>query len=173
MTDTMEGAGLQAFFDIGLKLGHLNDTISKDTAERRRARENTPIPYKMSNVVAIPTPTAPTAISLGGPEKGFFWELRTLTIGGLTFGTTAAGTAEVYATSQTEQAIAQNRNLSDLVDQATALPIVGGYSSGQIILQESERLRVVIVGGTAAQQYTAVAFWRQYRTTAYATEINA
>ncbi len=176
MIDQEEGLEVKGLVDLSVRIGDLNDTIDKDLEARRMAREQTPVVFKFPNTATIPTPTAPTAIGLSGPEQGFFWELRTLSIGGLSWGTTAAGTAEVYVTSQNGAMIATNRSLTDIVDATqggATLPITGGYSSGQIILQAGEKLRIVIVGGTAGQQYSAVAWYRQFRTIAYATEINA
>lgn len=173
MTVTDEGLEVDASFKLSLQLGALTDEMREFNAWQRRARENTPTPFRQGNSTTIPTPTAPTAIGLGGPTPGFIWELRSITIGGLTFTTTAAGTAEVYSTALGGAQIAAVRDLTQIVDQATALPIVGGYSTGQIILQHPEKLQVVIVSGTAGQQYAAVAFWRQYPTIAYAARVQA
>lgn len=175
MSDTDTGASLDFMFGLSAKIGDLTDEVKKANLEaRRRERENTPVAVKRAGGAMVPAAgSVPTAFGLGGPSNGFFWELRTIAVGGLTTGTTAAGTYEVYVTSQTSQAIQANRTLTDLVDTGTSMPLPGGYSSGQIIVQFGEELRVVIVGGTAGQAYAGVAYWRQYRTMAYGTEAQA
>jgi hypothetical protein len=171
MSDT--GLGIDFSFALSAQLGELHNAIRQDRLDRiRAAKENTPKPFRQQNAAFIPTPTAPTGIGLGGPSNGYMYELRSITIGGLTFTTAAPGTAEVYSSAQGSGLVATTRDLTEIVDQATALPIVGGYSTGQVILQFPEKLSVVIVGGTAGQQYTAVAFWREYRTIPYVSEVD-
>ncbi len=45
--------------------------------------------------------------------------------------------------------------VADWVDQATTLPLVGDFSTGEVPLRLNEQLFVVISGGTSGQQYVA------------------
>lgn len=99
--------------------------------------------------------TAPTSgdlfLDLGGPNYGRVWEVRALVIGGLTFSTAAAGTAEVYQSSGQPT----SRTLALLDDQANALPSVAFYSAGQLRVRHPNHLWVVIHTPTASQAYQA------------------
>lgn len=90
-------------------------------------------------------------IDLGGPAFGRRWELRQLVVGGATWSTVVAGTAELYTGSSVGAA---SRSLASLSDRAAALPSNAFYGGGQVTLRHPERLFVVIVSPTAATQYT-------------------
>lgn len=170
---------VSADLDINLQLGRVADRLDKDAEERRRDRETArarvPSIVRIQNSGVIPTPTAPFGLNMGGPDAGFEWVVRGLVIGGLTWSTTAAGSAEVYVSGLGAQwgtaaggagTAAGVRSLSDLVDQAASLPSKGFYGREQLVIKESESLIVVINGGTAAQQYVAAMRCQVVRTAA-------
>jgi hypothetical protein len=101
--------------------------------------------------------TGNLTLGLGGPSQGRRWEIRHLVVGGATWGSTVAGTAEFYVSSVPSVVDAVGRNLADLVDQASGstppLPANAFYSSGQIVLRFPQELKCVIVGPTATTQY--------------------
>lgn len=102
------------------------------------------------------------ALNLGGPVPGRIWLLRQLVVGGLTWGTVAAGTAEAYGTALPPLQTASGRQLSDLADAFSALPGVHFYTSRQVVLRNPQRLVVVVVGGTSGQTYQAAANVEDY-----------
>jgi len=92
------------------------------------------------------------------PAMGHVWEIRSLVVGGVTWGTTAAGTCEVYASAMDLRLMVDaSPPLTDLVDQATALPLPAFYGTGQFTLSGGEILSVRIIGGTSGQEYVATA----------------
>lgn len=159
---------IDAHASLDLQLGRVADSLDRDAEERRRDREiqraRVPSLVRIQNSVVIPTPTVATGINMGGPDAGFEWVVRGLVVGGLTWSTTAAGTAEVYVTALGAQwgtsgsgagTAAGVRALTDLVDQAATLPSKGFYGREQLVVKENESLVVVILTGTAGQQYAA------------------
>lgn len=171
--------GLEISGDLSVQLGRVASRLEDDAAERRQEREKArarvPAVVRIQNSGIIPTPTAPFGINIGGPDAGFEWVVRRIVVGGLTWTTTAAGTAEVYVTGLGAQwgtsgggsgTVAGVRALADLVDQAASLPNKGYYGRDELVVKENESLVVVIQGGTAAQQYVATAGIQIVRTPA-------
>lgn len=103
---------------------------------------------------AIADASGNAIIAFDPVPRGEHWELRRLVVGGDTWGTTAAGTAVVYATSGQ---LTSTPPLGAVIDQAAALPAVAFYLVDQASLTGGEQLVVAITGGTADQQYLAVA----------------
>ena len=163
---------LDANFGLDVALGHKLDRIAggldRMNGETRRQREieraRLPFPSVMKASGVCPTPTASFALNFGGPDAGFYWVIRRIIAGGLTWTTSAAGTAEVYvhgfagltgvATSG-PGSVASTRSLSDMADQSASLPNKAFYGSEELVVQANESISVVIVGGTAGQQYVA------------------
>ena len=159
---------IDAGFDLSVQLGHIAKGIDKMNNSARRDREiaRARLPFSARFVASgtCPTPTAPFALNFGGPDAGFYWVVRRITAGGLTWSTTAAGSTEFYvhgyagapgSLTSGGNSIAGVRALSDIVDQATAMPVSRFYSSEQLIVQPNESLSVVVLTGTAGQQYVA------------------
>lgn len=172
---------VDAHASLDLQLGRVADRLDCDAAERMRdreiARSRVASIVRIQNSVVIPTPTVASGINMGGPDAGFEWVVRGLVVGGLTWSTTAAGTAEVYVTALGAQwgtsgsgagTVASVRSLSDLVDQAASLPSKGFYGREQLVIKENESLVVVILTGTAGQQYSAAMRVQVVRTVAAA-----
>lgn len=183
--------GLDVDLDLGpieimagvrAELATLNKHNAAQAEHRRRETQRARMPsdVRMISSAAIPTPTQRTGINLGGPDPGFYWLLRRLIIGGTAWKTVAAGTGEVYVTAlggQQGSAIVgpmiAGLALSDIVDQASALPFKNFYSNKQVIVQEQENLLVVIDTGTAAQQYVVTAQFEVWRTISTGIEASA
>lgn len=179
-------------FDVDLDLGPIEVMASlrgelatlnahhRADAERRKretARARTPVVARLISNVAIGAGAPRTAVSLGGPDPGYYWMVRRLIIGGVTWKTVAAGTAEIYISglSAAQGAgitgpMVSGLALSDLVDQAPSLPNKAFYSDQQMMLQAQENLLIVIDGGTATQTYVAAAQVQVFRTLAAETE---
>lgn len=89
-----------------------------------------------------------------GPDQGYYWYVRKLVVGGLTPTTTAAGRLDVFvsAANLDNTPTLAEIGLADWQDQATALPLVGPYGDGELVLRAPEKLFVVVSGGTATQQ---------------------
>lgn len=155
-------------FDLNVQLGRIAQGVEKGNANARKLREiaraRIPFPVRLMASGVCPSPTAPFGLNFGGPDPGFFWVVRRIVVGGLLWSTTAAGSAEVYvhgfggaqgSITSGSGTVAGVRALSDLVDEAATLPSKGFYSNEQVIVQPTESLSVVVVTGTAGQQYVA------------------
>lgn len=157
---------------IRTELASMNHKADK-WREREQARARVPIMVRQFASGIIPTPTARVGLNMGGPDPGFYWMLRRLIIGGLTWKTVAAGTAEIYVTALGGQQGAVSTGpvvaglaLSDMVDQSAALPSKAFYSDQQVMIQEQENLVVLIDTGTAGQQYVCTGQFQVFRTVA-------
>lgn len=89
-------------------------------------------------------------INLGGPTYGREWQVRRLTIGGVLWTSTVAGSALVVVgpTHTTTPP------LPDVNDEVASLPSNGFYSTGQLIVRHPDQLRIVILTPTASTQYS-------------------
>lgn len=158
MTDTAPGLSLDFVAMLGARLGDLTDALAQERRDRAALIPNDVWPSNTGYAatgVNLP-------LDLGGPPPGRVWLLRGLTIGGVSWGTVAAGTAECYVSAMAAPAVAVARSLPDLFEQASALPFRAFYSSRQVALVAPARLVVVVVGGTNLQQYAASARVEEY-----------
>ena len=164
----VQAGPLEVVAGLSLELGRMNDRYDADRLAERRKREamraRVPADVRFQASGIIPTPTVRAGLNLGGPDAGYYWLVRRLVVGGVTWKTTAAGTSEVYITALTGQqgqifsgSLITGLALSDLVDQSAALPNKAFYSNRQMIVRQNENLVVVIDTGTAGQQYVAAA----------------
>lgn len=178
---------LEVVAGLSLELNRMNDRYERDALAERRKREamraRMPAYVRFQTSVVIPTPTVRTAMSLGGPDAGFYWLVRRLVIGGVTFKTVAAGSAEIYVTALAPPfgtagvgPIVAALAMTDIADQYATLPTPAGrgfYSNSQMIVQENENLVVVIDTGTAGQTYVAAMQVEHHRTISTEGEFSA
>jgi hypothetical protein len=170
---------IEVMAGVRAELSTLNKHNAAWAEHRRReiARTKVPIMVRLPVSGVIPTPTVRTGINLGGPDPGYYWMVRRLVIGGVTWKTTAAGTAEVYVTGLSggqggavTGPMISGLALTELVDQAASLPNKAFYSDQQLMLQAQENLMVVVDSGTAGQLYIAAAQVQVFRTIAAGIE---
>lgn len=135
----------------------------------QRAMEAPPMqPFSFSNAqTGVVSGSNDLVLDMGGPTQGYVQDLRTLTIGGLTYATVAAGTALVVVSAITPLNAAAI-GLAAVVDQAASLPLPAGYSRGQIRIKYPERLFVIVVGGTGSQAYVATGRFEEFQEAARA-----
>lgn len=142
--------GLQVFADIGVSIGTQVDELKKSVRSLAdRLEYDTPVDYQSVGSGTFVT-GSPLIVSLGSPDQGTFWELKTLVIGGLDVNLTAAGTAGVYVSALPVQV-----GLLGAVGLATALPYATTWGTRQVVVNEQQSLFVIIFGGTNGQQYLA------------------
>lgn len=167
---------IELYASLGTKLDEVNANLKK-MQRLNFTRSRVPQDVRMFQSTTIGAAAPRTGISLGGPQAGFYWLVRRLIVGGVTFKTSAAGTAEVYITGLGGEAGAivgpmiSALGLTDLVDQATSLPNIAFYTNRQLIVQANENLMVVIDSGTASQVYTATCQVENHRTVSSDTNI--
>lgn len=140
--------------EFGRDQAHGLDGIRHDL---QRLPAQTPVQYATQGSVTIDANGfGVIAFTPAGPDQGHFWYVRSLVVGGATWDTAAAGTAEVYASAMDLRLMLDAAPpLTDLVDQATALPLPAKYGRGELTLRNPERLFVRFVGATPGQEYTA------------------
>lgn len=107
----------------------------------------------------------PQSIGLGGPQQGRVWSVQSITVGGITPATVAAGTADVIQSPSDPLQTAVD--LTSWRDHADELPLTGFYTTREIELRSPDQLWVVVNGGTDGQQYVAVAWVLDYQDGGY------
>jgi len=151
MTDTAT-FGLDVVAGFGAKIGDLTDELRRT---RQSRIDSLPVDYRRVGQGIVPSGGGTIVIGLGSPPPGHLWLIRRIIVGGVTWGTAAAGTAEVYIVALPSSQIAISRDLGALVDEAAAMPNKAYYSNRQLVAVNPESVHVVIVNGTASQQYVA------------------
>lgn len=158
MVEAALGGGIQigdialgAIVDLTASVHELRDVLDRMRQLEEDYGIQGPVQVPLRGVVTTPA-SGNAVIDLGGPSYGRRWEVRRLVVGGVTFGDSVSGTAEIYAASSAQGAL-QARSLTDLVDQAATLPLVGFYSAGQLVLRHPQRLCVVLVSPSASTAY--------------------
>lgn len=184
--------GLELEGDVGLKLafhiGRLADEmeLARKKAEREAQRKQRLMPIDAPIVASGVYPSSGNmGLVLGGPELGFFWEVRSLVIGGTNFTTAPAGTGYFAVTGL---AVGQPgtsfttvsmldlslMNLRDIANAAAAgggnsapFPTTAFYGTRQFAVQPQETLVCIITGGTNGTQYVVAGKALQYPVEAY------
>jgi len=147
---------LGAKVDLEAKLDTVIEHLKSIEARERRYQEEGPTFVNLVGAVSLGSGSPPpTSIDLGGPTYGRVWEVRQLIVGGITWATTVAGTAQfVIAASPPGGTSAAAIPVNSLQDVAGSLPSVAFYSAGQFRVIHPNHVYVVIVGGTASTVYT-------------------
>jgi hypothetical protein len=152
MSDALE-------LDVGAKLSlAIGATTSEVRSLRRdlqRAAARMPINNNVYSAETCPASGNNFNLDVGGPTQGRVWHLKRLMVGGGAFPFTAAGTAYLFV-GVNPISIGQPPIPTELADFTTEdFPQRSYYSNQQITARAGERLRLVIVGGTAGVQYFA------------------
>lgn len=124
------------------------------------ARSRVPVDVRFFGSGVCPAGGASFAITIDGPQAGFYYLVRRVLCGGLTWSTAAGGAAEFYSSAMTGAlggagtgGLVNSRPLTDIFDEAGTLPYKQFYSNHQVVVQPAESPMAIIVGGTAGQQY--------------------
>lgn len=165
MTATeQETGGLLA--DISAKLGFSVELGQEQLAATKKlnatldpTRMMQPVNFRtQGSAIANAAGVAVIQFSPAGPDQGHLWVVHSLVVGGDTWATTAAGSAELYVSAMDLRTLnGTSPPLTDLVDQAATLPLPATYGDQQVTLRNGEDLYMRIVGGTSGQQYVASA----------------
>lgn len=153
MTDHNElslGASLAAFLETGRTLNERMDKIAKQNdALWRRLQADTPVQNNTAASGVFPA-SGNLTLALGTPDRGTYWEVQSVVVGGTDVNVTAAGKAGLYVTAS-PGAI----GLNNCHDYAASLPNVGFYGGRQLYVNDGEQVYVVVFGGTVGQTYVA------------------
>lgn len=103
-------------------------------------------------------------IKLGAPSKGYFWYIRQIRAGGVSFPTsmTTSPGAYIFVTTQDVENIALTGQFpasgwKDIIADGTTVPLPRskGYSNGEFRVGPQETVYVVLTGGTVGDQIMA------------------
>lgn len=158
------GVGVDLRAEMSALRGEMRDRHRHDSAA---AKALTPWPNR--RVASGSVASGDLALSLAGPDTGFYWMVHGVTIGGIQVTTAAAGTGELYVSALGSleggaSGYAAVRLTSDLVDKFAALPVAQTYGDDQIVVQAGENLIAVVHTPSANQIYVAMARFHVYRT---------
>jgi len=143
------GASVKAFANISLKIGEQADEMK---SYLKRLNEVTPVLRRVANSGIYHAATGYLRIGLGRPDKGTYWDVESLLVGGQEVNTTAAGMAGLYVISGNAGV---SPTLSNAVDIASSLPNSAFYGFRDIVLNDAEDLVLYIWNGTDTQIYVA------------------
>lgn len=99
--------------------------------------------------------TNPTIIRVGAPKPGFVRSVRRLTIGPINYLNVATGpTRVIVMTAPPSAQIVAPISASRVISSTTSWPAEGTWGRGELVLEASDELVVVVIGGTANQVLT-------------------
>lgn len=145
---------VQLLAGIKASMDGMTARLDKVLAAQEDYQRHGPVRISLRRVGTANSSGSAFALDLGGPTYGRLWEVRRLVVGGATWGTTAAGTAQVVVLP-TSPETTTDPAMTDVVDEAASLPSRAFYSSGQLVVRSPQRLWVVILSPTASQSYAA------------------
>jgi hypothetical protein len=154
------GAEVDAEVDLGPLVFELMgglkaslDTLNKhlrNIAKVEAAYQGGVVEVPIRKVATSPA-SGSLVIGCGGPAYNRLWEVKRLTVGGVTWATSVNGSALVVVGSVADGSV--NPPLTDIADQAGTLPNVAYYSTRQLVVRHPNHLFVVILTPTATTQY--------------------
>jgi len=135
-------AGIQGTFDGVLQ--HL-----EKIARYEEAYQFGPVEVALRGASQSNANGATLVLDMGGPSYERMWQVRRLVVGGSQWTSTVAGSALVVVSPNQ----VTTPPLSDIADQASALPLLAFYSTGQLIVRHPNHLFVVILTPTISTNY--------------------
>jgi hypothetical protein len=159
--------GIQVGLDLCVQIGKQLDRMDRHYAElNERLQRFTPVDYGL-DAAGVVSGTNPLVLALGSPDMGTYWEVESCFVGGTDQNVTAAGSAGLYVaatlpTVSASGALIGHGGTVNISDRAATLPNPAFYGRRDIVVFSQEWLYVVVVGGTAGQQYVANASVSSY-----------
>ena len=121
----------------------------REREQRRREEELIPLDLVIRGGGTAP-PSGDLIFSCEGPPLGRAWVLRRLVIGGTDPAVAVAGSAYCFASSAGDQ---DQLITATVFDWAATMPLVGFYTSRQVVIQSGQRLWIKITSPTAGTSY--------------------
>lgn len=149
------GLGFDLLAKIHLAIGEQTRAV-RQLHERLNRPPAQPITFPIIGNKTTPVAaTYPVVIKLGGPSQGKTWDVRQLSISGLTPISVIGGVADVFVRGDDPpaQATYAQIGVTGWRDQAVALPLVAYYAKGQIHVPAGQKLLIVLSGYTVATEY--------------------
>ena len=142
------GLGIQVDLAAELRAG-FHGLRDEEDSRRRRELELIPFDYPIRGGGAAP-PSGDLIFNAGGPPLGRAWVLRRLAVGGTDPTVAVAGSAYCFASSagDSDQLIT-----ATWFDVAASLPMLGWYTSRQVVIQAGQLLWVRITSPTPGAGY--------------------
>lgn len=177
---------LEIFGKLAISIDGLRDDL-RSSRERETRIPPQPLERALTNAGNFPA-SGVMGLSIGGPQQGRVWRVRSIAVGGSTPTTPTAGRADVFAAESKEQILAgapasgSQPGSGGVIfssglaagatnkwrDQAVALPLVAFYGFGDLTVHAGEQLWVVFSGGTSTDLLIANVRVDDYETAAYA-----
>jgi hypothetical protein len=153
-------AGLNVWANIGVELGN---AVRKQNEinERLWRKLQFSTPVRTWQVASGVYPASGNLmLSLGSPDAGTYWDVRTFAIGGTDVNITAAGKFGLYVSGYATANASPG--LGALVDGGeydvgaqNTMPYNDNYGAGTIRVNDQENIYAIIFGGTPGQTYVA------------------
>lgn len=158
-------AGFRA--SVSVQLGETARAAqAAQTSADRAARAALAPPAQPVSTKLIANGVAVTATDLvlafGGPQEGRFWYVRRAVAGGVTWATSAAGTALLVVDAM-PPVNAAAVGIGSVYDEAASLPLPAFYGRGEIPLRYPEQVFIIVQGGTNAQLYVGQVGIEEYQ----------
>lgn len=168
---------LDVDLDLGVKFDLLTGAVDRNTRAQRlrmeREKALAPMDVRITSSGQSPA-SGDFGLCIGGPDPGFYWMVRRVSISGATVGATAAGSGELYVTAlgyptgtviSGGTSVPAVRDSADLADTfATVNGLVHFYSDHQLVIQEQENLILVVHSPSASTGYRLAAQLQVIRT---------
>lgn len=126
------------------------DAAQERNSRERRLEELVPVDAQIQAAGVYPS-SGDLVIDCGGPTSGRAWVLRRLNVSGPDPTVAIAGSAYVFFSAGISSGSLVGPNW---IDVASSLPLVGWYTSRQVVLRSPMHLVVKITGGTAGDTYS-------------------
>ena len=123
----------------------------RDRDRKSREREEVLIPLDVTiRGGGVGPATGDLIFTCGGPPLGRAWVLRRLLVGGTDPTVAVAGSAYCFASSAGDR---DQLITATCFDWAASLPLVGFYTSRQVVVNSGQQLWVVVTGATSGTSY--------------------
>lgn len=172
MTDTADtgehgieiGVGAKLMLSFETLAGKISDDLAERRARDQRAARLIPVVRPLAGSGICPA-SGTLFFSLGKPELGRQFEVRSIAVGGAQWTDTPAGTGALVVAAMNPPVDLSILNLRDIISES--MPDVAFYSSNQVTAQQNEHLVICIMGGTSGTQYAASGIALDYPTDAF------
>ena len=150
--------GLKVWAKVGVELG---DSVKKanDLNEKLWRRLQFATPIRTWQVASGTFPASGNlTLTLGSPDAGTYWNIRSFAIGGTDVNVAASGKFGLYITGYVSST--STPGLTALIDGANAsggadqMPYSESYGNDSFRINDQETIVVVIYGGTPGQVYS-------------------
>lgn len=149
--------GIKIWAKVGVELGESVKKANKLNEELwRRLQFGTPVRTWQVASGTFPS-SGNLTLTLGSPDSGTYWNLRSFAVGGTDANVTAAGKFGLYVSGFVSNT--SSPGMTALIDGGNpaedTMPYSENYGNDSFRINDSETVQVVIFNGTPGQVYSA------------------